>query len=523
MKQFCSPLEVVSIFLGNGDGTFKPNVDYGSDGGPGALAVGDFNRDGQIDLAIANFNGNNATHVSTLLGNGDGTFGRVSSYGTGQHPTGVVSADFNGDGNPDLATVNTYDSTVSVLLGLGRGKFGSAVNYAVNSDQYYGAIVSADFNGDGHPDLATINFSAGAVSILLNEGNGTFGTYKDYPAGPSPQSLVAGDFNNDQKMDLVVGNLGADASLLLGNGNGGFQAPIPIASGLGPYAMAVADFNGDGNLDLATVNGSQSSSVVSILLGACNGTFATAVNYSTGSGPAAIVAADLNKDGKLDLGVLTTLFPGVSVLLGNGDGTFQNYSSYPVPNYSFGLLAADFNGQNNLDLAVLNQASSYAVELLAGDGQGHFSSATPYYPGIGPASFVAADFDKSGSTDLAVTNAIYLTSSVTILLNTAVAALSLDGLHFPPTAVGTQSQPMKVQFSNPGTVSVKIRSISVSGANAGDFVQTSTCGNNVAVGASCTVTLTFRPSQKGKRSALLKFTDNAIAGTQVVSLAGTGR
>lgn len=283
--------------------------------------------------------------------------------------------------------------------------------------------------------------------------------------------------------------------------------------------MAVADFNGDGNLDLATVSGSFSSSSVSVLLGKGDGTFAPAVNYSTAySGPVSVVAADFNKDGKIDLGVLAGT---VSILLGNGDGTFQSYTSYSTPNYPARLLAADFNGKGNTDLAVLGSNPYYYVAILTGDGRGHFAAPATYYAGIGPAGFVAADFDQNGSADLAVTNAIYSTSTVTVMLNEAVAALSRGVLNFPKTAVGSKSTVKKVQFSNPGTVAVGITSISVTGADSGDFAQTSTCGNSLAVGKSCTVSVDFQPTQKGKRSAVLTFNDTALGGLQAVPLAGT--
>jgi len=511
---------LLSVFLGNGDGTFQPNVDYGSDGSPSVFATGDFNRDGLIDFVITNFNGNNATNVSTLLGNGDGTFGRIASYATGIWPGGIVSADFNGDGNLDLAAVNEVSSNVSVLLGSGGGKFGSAVNYGI-SGSGYGAIVAADFNGDGHPDLATVNYSAGTVSILLNQGNGTFGSYKDFPAGTDPDAIVSGDFNNDGKMDLVVGNGNAGLSLLLGNGQGGFGTPVAFGAGLNPTGIVAGDFNGDGNLDLAAV--SYSTNTVSILLGKGNGTFAPAVNYSIGgSGPVAVMAEDFNKDRKIDLAVLTSFVSEVSVLLGNGDGTFQSYISYPAPGYGSAFVAGDFHKKNVLDLAMLGSGSN-DVYLLPGDGKGHFGSLTTYYAGIGPVSLVAADFGNNGSTDLALTNAIYDTDTVTVMLNGAVVSLSSGSLTFPKTAIGSTSKARKLEFGNPGTAPVEISSIGIAGADAGDFSETNSCGNSLAVGKSCTVSVDFQPTQKGQRSAALLFNDTALSGSQTVPLTGTGQ
>ena len=163
-----------------------------------------------------------------------------------------------------MASVNGGANSVSVLLATGKGAFANAVSYGVSGGQY-GEIVAADFNGDGRPDIATLNYTAGTVSVNLNQGNGTFAAYKDYAAGAQPDALVTGDFNNDGKIDLIVGASGVGLSLLLGNGKGAFAAPVAFGSGLSPYRIAAADFNGDGNLDLVTV--SVESGSVSIRLG----------------------------------------------------------------------------------------------------------------------------------------------------------------------------------------------------------------------------------------------------------------
>lgn len=513
---------LVTVMLGNGDGTFQPSTPYGSFASAEAFVAADINHDGIIDFIITNFNGNNASDLSTLLGNGDGTFGRVNSYSTGQHPLGIASADFNSDGKPDLATVNTYDNTVSVLLGIGGGNFSNSVNYSVSAGQA-GWMAVADFNHDGHADIATTNATTGTVSILLNHGDGTFATYKDYSAGTNAQSVVAGDFNKDGNIDLIIGRPGAGLSLLLGNGSGGFAAPVPFRSGLSPTAIGVADFNGDGNLDLAVLTTSISSNSLAVLLGNGNGTFAAPVNYPLPYGqPLSAVPADFNHDGKIDVAVLAGAT--AAVFLGNGDGTFQKYKAYPAVNGSgLALLAADFTADGNLDLAVLSSFYTDAVYILKGDGKGHFGAPSPFYPGIGPASFVAADFDNNGGIDLAVTNAIYSTSMVTVILHQPVSALFPNSLKFAGTLVGALSNPKAVQFSNPGAVPVAIHSIRLSGLNAADFAQTNNCGTKLAVGMSCTVTITFQPTAKGARSATLTFSDNALSGVQTVSLSGTGK
>ena len=146
----------VSVLLGNGDGTFQPQVTYAVGADPDAIVAGDFNGDGRLDLAVVN---RDADSVSVLLGNGDGTFQPQVTYAVGANPDAIVAGDFTGDGRLDLAVVNAgtfdYSGSVSVLLGNGDGTFQPQVTYAVGANPR--AIVSGQFSGDGHTDLAVVN------------------------------------------------------------------------------------------------------------------------------------------------------------------------------------------------------------------------------------------------------------------------------------------------------------------------------------------------------------------------------
>ncbi len=151
----------VSIFLGNGDGTFSSAVNYIALTTPNSIAVADFNGDGNADLTVADLNGG----VGILLGRGDGTFQTAVGYGAGAEPTAVAVGDFNGDGKPDLAVSNLGSNNVSVLVGYGNGTFRTAVNFSSGTEP--NSVAVADFNGDGKPDLAVADIGGG-VSILLN-------------------------------------------------------------------------------------------------------------------------------------------------------------------------------------------------------------------------------------------------------------------------------------------------------------------------------------------------------------------
>jgi len=234
--------------MGNGDGSFSsPTYSYPG-GAPVWMAVGDFNRDGKPDLAVANWGDGN---VSVLLGNGNGGFSSRTDFTTGNEPESVVVGDFNGDGKQDLAVANFRSSTVSILLGNGNGSFGPATNFAV---AYPESVVVADFNGDGKQDLV-VDGGIG-LSILMGNGDGSFGMPTSVAAGFGFfwKSSTVGDFNGDGNPDLAGAGANGDAWILLGDGNGGFGVPTDFAAGDGPYSVVVGDFNGDGRPDLAVAN-----------------------------------------------------------------------------------------------------------------------------------------------------------------------------------------------------------------------------------------------------------------------------
>ncbi len=182
----------------------------------------------------------------------------------------------------------------------------------------------ADFNGDGNADLAVANSNGHSVSILAGNGDGTFQARVDYTISNFAYSLAAGDFNRDGKADLVVGSAFGCAFTLLGNGDGSFQAPVLHLTGNHGAAVAVGDFNGDGSPDLAIVN--TVDNTVSILMGNGDGTFLPQVVYPVGSDSQAIILSDFDGDGKIDLAVPGDT--GLSILAGNGNGTFQAARTY---------------------------------------------------------------------------------------------------------------------------------------------------------------------------------------------------
>ena len=420
----------VDVLLGNGDGTFQPFLSFG----PGrnlafvSLTVADVNRDGKADLAAANPNG-----TAIAIGNGDGTFEPILYYAAGGQPGSIITADINGDGNLDLAVANQEctsnpcnSGTVSVVLGNGDGTFISRNTYLTATGP--GSVTDADLNGDGILDLVTANGGGGnTVSVYLGKGHGEFSPYVEYPAGANPYSVIAADLRANGRRDLAVANAFSNTvSILLSNGDGTLQNPVQYAVGTDPTSIAIGDFNGDGKLDMAVTT--LYPSVVSILLGNGDGTFRPHVDYAlaTDSFPNAIVIGDFNGDKKLDLAVAEP--SGVSILLGHGDGTFKHYVNYPTGFYgSASVAVGDFNGDGTLDLASTSSgANASGVSILLGNGDGTFQAYLNYSSSLTFGQVITGDFNGDGKLDVAAAG-----GDISILLGNGNGALQ-PALHVFP-------------------------------------------------------------------------------------------
>lgn len=295
----------ITILLGKGDGTFQaaPNtLQLGSQGTQPVLAVvGDFNRDGNVDLAVVMAN---SSSIAILLGHGDATFApAILNSQAASVPYWLVVADFNGDGIEDLAVAdsNSGSGSISILLGNGDGTFNEST-VAVSGSTSPSDLVEADFNGDGIPDLAFANGnSPNSVVVLLGNGDATFKTMPPVSIG-SLAYLAVGDFNQDGKPDIFAFD-GNGTTTLVGNGDGTFSAAAgaPLVINRIPQGIAVVDFNGDGKPDVALLF--QDVSTVYTLLGNGDGTFGAAASISlpAGAEPTSIVAGDWNGDGIPDL------------------------------------------------------------------------------------------------------------------------------------------------------------------------------------------------------------------------------
>jgi hypothetical protein len=568
------------VFLGFGDGTFYLNATY-ANSGLGRIAVADLNEDGKLDLIIPddnvylNYFGNN---FAVQLGNGDGTFGNPSSYGTGPVPLGVILADFNGDGKLDAALVDAVCSplcapekpampgTVSIVLGLGDGSFVGVTQYAVATGA--GALLSADVTNDGNLDLVLAQSSQSSIGLLPGNGNGTFQMDTSFPTPAPDYAIAVGDLRNNGNLDVVSANdpctntscPPGTISVLLGNGDGTFQTHVDYATGIQPAGVALGSFRNNGVLDIAVTN--SGANTVSILLGNGDGTFQSQVIYATGSSPQQVTVGDFNKDGRLDLAIATG--SGASVLLGNGDGTFKNEVSYgtsgsnivaadlngdgildlvmastlayssvllgngdgtfqaPITTSIVGpsLFAADFNGDMKLDLAAAELFTD-DVLISAGNGDGTFQSPIAYLAASQVGAITAGDFNGDGTPDFGASgggiNGVN-GSVVGIMLSTPFKSISPSSLNFGSQGVGTTSPTQTITLSNPSNVKFSIGSVTVTG----DFAETDTCGASLAPTENCTITVTFSPSATGSESGAVVITDSTRVSPVSVPLSGNG-
>lgn len=640
----CSSGSTAGVLLGNGDGTFQPVVTYAVGGSnAGSATVADVNGDTKLDIVVAS-----STGVDVLMGNGDGTFQTAVAYASGGLlPDAVTVADVNGDGKADLLVANfcvdnvCKQGSVGVLLGNGNGTFQTAVAYGSGEQRLYSVAV-ADVNGDGKPDVVVVNgcnnaCNAGSAGVLLGNGDGTFQTAAIYNSGaPLSSSVAIADVNGDGKPDLLVanpcisdGNCGSGTiSVLLNTSISGtttallsapnpsqfgqtvtFTATVTPLSGFykGTPTGTVSFLKGATNLGSSTLNGSGTAtftiSTLAVGTSSITASYGGSTTFAASSSPALkqVVQGSIAQ------------FSATSINFGNQtigiagaahDVTLTNKGNIALTISSIGIIGtdhADFAETNNCGASVSaggtctisvtfkpaavgtrtaavsiadNATASPQSVSLTGVGvlpAVMFSPASLAFPtqivfttsaaetvkltnsglGILKITKVAvtgpfAQTNNCGSTvnpsasctltvtfkptttgtltgSIAITdNAPNSPQNVTLSGTGTAVELTPTSVNFGNQPTGTKSLAKTITLTNQGHATVSITSMTITGADAGDFSQTNTCGTSVASGASCFIKVTFKPSATGMRTAAVSVSDNGGGSPQKVTLTGTG-
>lgn len=405
-------ISTVRVCFGNGLGTCVAGTPITVGTTPIAIVVEDLNGDRRLDMATANFGSNN---VSVLLATGSGTFGAPVSYPTAVNPNCLAVADLNADGRRDLVTTSQSGS-VSVLLGNGAGSFAAATHYPAGTTVLCLAV--GDWNTDGKQDVAATTFTGGTVSLLAGNGSGGLGAATPIPINGRPDAIATTDLNRDGKADLVVSNrmFQGEVIVLLGNGAGGFSAQPPVHVGQYPADLAIADFNADGKDDVV-VTCDRSA----VLLGDGTGALGSpnGVSASPTASPNSLAIGDLDHDGRMDL-------------ITNEDGMFDRIWVYPGVGAAFATTArlvetqpwsvaiAEMTGNSAPDVVAANRGSN-SVSVLANDGAGGFAAAQHYPVGAQPTDVALGDLDGDNRADVVTANSV--ANTVSVLRNNGSGAL----------------------------------------------------------------------------------------------------
>ncbi len=347
--------------------SFATKVDYTGAPAATALVAGDFNLDGNADLASANWQTHN---ISIFLGDGAGAFtktaGPVLGSGSSFFVYSMAVSDFNLDGKQDLAVASEGESLVRIFLGDGKGAFIAGPNSPITVQNGPYSIISADLNLDGKPDLVTANRYAATVTILRGIGDGRLVVQTSIPSGGDSRYAAVGDFNRDGKPDLAVSNslpttVNDTVTIMHGDGNLGFTIYTSVVVGDRPRNIAVADFNGDGLQELAVV--SEGNDNVALIIPNPVGGYSV-IKYPAGDLPVAIKAGDYNRDGKIDIATANFNSSNVSVLIRNLSGGFNTPSNYSTGLQPHALVSVDLNKDGRADLATANLNSGNISVLI---------------------------------------------------------------------------------------------------------------------------------------------------------------
>jgi hypothetical protein len=520
------------IETGNGDGSLQAPVQYYLPSGTTVTgrgtALGDFNNDGLVDIAIAGYT---PAAEQVFLNSGNAVFQTPFQTALSKIPEDTATADLNGDGKLDL--IFTASGSVGVALGNGDGTFQAPMYFPLPNDSY--SIAIGDFNRDGIPDIATSIFDYGGISVLLGLGDGTFAPQVNYDNGQQTYYLISADLNGDGYPDLIGPDINVNTFyVLLNNGDGSFS-PSVANHGPDPYAYLLgtvaADMNGDGKLDIVLSNTDDCVvNCTTIFPGNGDGTFQPASQFGirqdrAGSDSGKGAVGDFNHDGKLDIATETSNGPYLMI-----------QTAGPAPTIAPGNLsfAPQTVGTTSPGQTVqMFQPGSTDITInsvtVTGDFATTFNSSCVLYPGnSSPCNFTVtftptATGTRTGSAIVNSTGSTQYMAFVGTGLGTTVAiSITPSALTYPTQVLNSTSAYQNVTITNTGNALLNLDSITLAGTDPKDFILSNACPISLGVGLSCTVQVAFQPTRRGSRTASLSIADNAPGSPQTVTLSGTG-
>lgn len=332
-------------------------------------------------------------------------------YSVSTYPFALFNTDLDGDNDIDIAVSNRGSNSVSVLLNNGDGTFQPKTDYSTGNDPRY--VFCADIDNDGDADIITANGQNNNVSVLLNNGDGIFTAGSQYSVGTNPYAVFCTDLDNDDFIDIVSANLGSDnISILLNKGDGTFQNQVTYPVGYQPFHVFSSDLDHDGDMDLAVANAESDNVTVYFNDGTANFIYQT--DYYSGNSLRRLFCADLDNDNDQDMVVANAHGDDISTFLNYGNGTFQDAVTYVAGNEPVTPFCSDLDGDGDFDFVLAN-AYSHNLYIYDNYGDGTFARTGIYPSNTNPCYCFCSDLDGDGDFDMAVANEI--THDISIFTN----------------------------------------------------------------------------------------------------------